>query len=901
MRGASKEKRKRRVVAIVVAVVLVVSIVGAVVYLTNTIDRKLNQSAEQQVVTFTEQAAAGVSDRMFMVQNAIGAFGVQSSDPSQVVQALGDLKERMGFADVAFARTDGTGLNADSHPFNVNDLRQQETALSQERDSYSPTFVNDKGACVRLAQRPLYIDGQLVGALYVQIPLSLFTMPGHLDMFDGRGYFIVFEAASGEVLVPPKEGAKTAIGAGTILYDFLDKASRYTPPDSETSSEGMAEALLAMQAQQGSNLEKLRETVEHGESGLMTASVDGKGSYVCTAAVGGGYWYVCSVVPVENVRAEAEVVTTTFQAVFAIVFVCLVLVGLLVFATYRRRVRERNVAMMSQLYRALSDSVELAVNLYSPSDGIVTPIVAKSANIIGYQLEDFLKNPQLEDEINFSAEGSKLFDRIRSGSLEGIEKGEFSFCSARMGSQRWVSYSVKPLMFDGKSQVLVVLRDSTSEKEIQLSMKDAMDAADAANQAKSEFLSRMSHEIRTPMNAIIGMLQIARANADDLEKMRASLEKIGAASDHLLGLINDVLDLSKIENGKMTLASESFRLSDIVAQAMAVIKPQCEQRAQHVTVETSPDAHAVYVGDFVRMRQVLVNLLTNAVKYTPRDGVIRLETSVSPGSVMGYRRIVFVVSDNGIGMSEDFVGHLFEPFVMEGRSREQGTGLGMSIVKNIVTMMGGSIEVESAVGHGTTFRVAVNLRMAFETERELFEKAANAREETGADGACDECSRAVETCLRTSATSTSFKLDAPIEPLAFERSELEGLRVLLVEDNELNAEIAKELLSEAGLVVEHAGDGDDACALFEASPVGYYDVVLMDVQMPRMNGYDATRGIRAFDRPDAAHVPIIAMSANAFADDVSASLASGMNAHLSKPIEVRRVLATIVKFVRKRE
>ena len=895
MRGASKDKRTRRVVAIVVAVLMVVAIVGAVVYLTNSIDRKLNQSAEQQVVTFTEQAAAGVSDRMFMVQNAIGAFAVQSADPAKIVPALVDLKESIGFADVAFAATDGTGLNADGKPFNVADLAQVETALSQERYSYSGTFANNQGAYVRLAQRPLYIDGKLAGALYVQIPLSLFTMPSHLDMFDGRGYFIVLEASSGEILVAPQYGTKTPVGPGASLYDFLRDASSFEP----SSSFGGAEALLAFQAQQGSRLSELRKTVESGVSGLTTASVDGRGCYVCTAPVGEGYWYVCSIVPVDNVRAEAAVVTTTFQAVFGIVFVCLVLVGLLLFTGYRRRVRERNVAMMSQLYRALSDSVELAVNLYSRSDGKVTPIVAKSASIIGYPLADFLKNPQLENEINLSPAGSKLFDRIRDGAIDGIEKGEFSFCCARTGSQRWVSYSVKPLMFDGKSQLLIVLRDSTSEKEIRLSMKDAMDAADAANQAKSEFLSRMSHEIRTPMNVIIGMLQIAQANVDDLDKMRESFTKIGAASDHLLGLINDVLDLSKIENGKMTLASEPFRLTDIVSQAIAVVKPQCEQRGQHFKVETAPEADGVYVGDFVRMRQVLVNLLTNAVKYTPRDGLVHLETSVSPGAVMGYRRVLFTVSDNGIGMSEDFVGHLFEPFVMEGRSHEQGTGLGMSIVKNIVTMMGGNIEVDSAVGKGTTFRVAVNLRVAFETERELFEQAAEADgEDDDAPAECSECVRAVDACLRSGVSS--FKFASPAEPSAFERSELEGLRVLLVEDNELNAEIAQELLAEAGLVIERASDGDEGCAMFEASPVGYYDVILMDVQMPRMNGYDATRGIRASGRPDAARVPIIAMSANAFAEDVSASLASGMDAHLSKPIEVRRVLATIVQFVRNR-
>lgn len=923
--GKDKRKRKRRITASIAIVAIVAAIVSAVLGLTSFIDKKLNQSAEQQVVTFTEQSASNVTDRMYMSQNAIGAFTVQTTDPALVAPALSSFQEHHGFANATFAGMDGRGVRADGSAFSVDELAQPETALSEGRSSYSATFANEAGARVRLAQTPLYIDGQQVGALYVQVPLSLFSMSRQLDMFDGRGYFMLFEGSTGEVLVPPTGETKTPVFIGTSLYDFLDRASQYSEPASNTDAAVSTEAALQfMQSRSRSDLSTLRDVVANKQTGLLTATVDGKSSYVCVAPVDNGYWYVCNVVPVENVRAEAAVVTTTFEAVFAIIFACLVVVALLVFGAYRRRLREQNVAMLGQLYEALSDSIDMAVNLYSPTDGKVTPIVAKAERIIGYRLDAFLQNERLAATIGLSPEGVALFDRIRKDETKGFEQGEFSFRSKQTGKECWASYSVKRLTFEDKPQLLVVMRDVTADKEIQLSMKDAMDVAEAANAAKSEFLSRMSHEIRTPMNVILGTLQLARSNPDDREKVAETLKKIGDASDHLLGLINDVLDISKIENGKMTLASEPFRLSAVLSHVASAVRVQCEQRAQEFVVTTPPCADAVFVGDARRIKQLLLNLLTNAVKYTPCGGCVRFETTVAKGAAMGYRQVKFTVSDNGIGMSEEFKEHIFEPFSMEGRSREQGTGLGMPIVKNIVTMMGGDIHVRTAVDQGTTFTITVNLRLAFEPERRALaaaERAGDAWEssldvsgrpqkqpqsnftEVAFDGLYGTASRvpALTSMPLPSATKAPLlRPDGPATAPLPTAASLAGARVLLAEDNDLNAEIACELLGESGLVVEWAENGEEACRLFAESEPGYYDVVLMDVQMPVMDGYEATRCIRELPRADAADVPIIAMSANAFAEDVRASLECGMDAHLSKPIDMRRVLREIAIHLQKR-
>ena len=920
MRAGNQAGRGRRLALYIVAALAAVVVLGTSLGLMGYIDQKLKQGAEQQVVTFTQQAASNVTDRIFIVQNAIGAFEVQSADPAAVVPALQGLRDRFGFAEVAFSDKDGRGVLSDGTPFSVEEMAQPETALSQGKDSYSSTFELDDGRRVRLAQRPLYLDGQQIGALYVQIPLSLFSMDEQLDMFDGRDYFMLFQGTTGEILVPPIEDTKTPVNSGMTVYSFLDQAADYErPPDQG----GMAEVMALSFGEDAENLPSLDETVAAGETGLAVGYVDGKDSYVCVAPVGEGSWYVCNVIPVENVRAEASVVLTAFQVVFAVVVLCFVAVIALMFSSYRKRILERNVAMKSHLYKALSDSLDMAVNLYCPVDGTVTPIVAKAVRILGFTMPEIIADPRVADELQLSEQGRTLLDRLREGAVQAPQQGQFSFVHLQTGKVRWIAYSASSLSYEDKQRILVVLRDVTTEKELQLSMKDAMTAAEAANQAKSEFLSRMSHEIRTPMNAIIGMLQIAKLHTDNAERTEESLRKIGAASDHLLNLINDVLDISKIESGKMVLTSEPFRLSVLLERAAAVIGPQCEQKAQAFEV-VMPEEDEVFVGDAVRLRQLLINLLTNSVKYTRPGGHVRLEASIGADSIVAYRCVTFVVADDGIGMTDEFREHLFEPFVMEGRANVQGTGLGMPIVKNIVTMMGGDIHVRTAVDQGTTFTITVNLRLAFEPERRALaaaERAGDAWEssldvsgrpqkqpqsnftEVAFDGLYGTASRvpALTSMPLPSATKAPLlRPDGPATAPLPTAASLAGARVLLAEDNDLNAEIACELLGESGLVVEWAENGEEACRLFAESEPGYYDVVLMDVQMPVMDGYEATRCIRELPRADAADVPIIAMSANSFAEDVRASLECGMDAHLSKPIDMRRVLREIAIHLQKR-
>lgn len=913
MRAGNQPEHGRRVAIYLLAVFIVVVVLGVAIGLIGSIDHKLKQSAEQQAITFTEQTAGNVADRAYIVQQAIGAFEVQSTDPAMVVPALAGMTERFGLAGAAFTGMDGEGLDESGKPFSVSQLTQPETALSRAEESYSNTFQLEDGRHVRMAQRPLYINGQQVGALFVQIPLSLFSMPVDLDMFDGRGYFLLFDSASGEILVKPTDRTDVPVEDGETIYGFLEKSSQ------PTDFEGMPA---------GGGLEALRTAVASGQTGLGVSLIDGKQSYVCVAPVGRGSWSVCNIVPVANVRAEASSVLMAFQAIFVMVVLCFAGVLVITLNAYRKSLTERTVSMKARLFKALSDSLDMAVNLYCPDDKTITPIVAKAARITGYSMPELMSDPSVPDNLQLSDEGRTLLQRLRAGQQNEIAHGTFSFTNQGTGEPRWTSYATTPLCYDGKSQVLVALQDVTTEKELEESMKDAMMAAEAANQAKSEFLSRMSHEMRTPLNAIFGMQQVMRMHPGDVEKVDASLYKIGLASDQLLNLINDVLDIAKIESGKMTLSSEPFRLSHLEEHAIAVIGPQCEQKGQTFEVNAAQDEE-VFVGDFQRLCQMLINLLTNSVKYTDEGGSIRLTVSVRPVSTALYRCVTFVVADTGIGMSDEFKEHLFEPFMMEGRSNAQGTGLGMPIVKNIVAMMGGYIHVDTAMGQGTTFTIAVNLRVALDSERLEFEQAERVKAEEeaaarGEDAAPDEGAGESAAAGDGAAALPSSAPPDEVRRLASHRLPdhrlgmgstgtgtsasaayadeelLCGARILLAEDNDLNAEIACELLGARGLLLERAQNGQEACDMFDRSPIDYYDAVLMDVQMPLLNGYEATRSIRALPRPDATTVPIVAMSANAFAEDERASAESGMNAHLSKPINVGKVISCLAREVRSR-
>jgi signal transduction histidine kinase/CheY-like chemotaxis protein len=612
------------------------------------------------------------------------------------------------------------------------------------------------------------------------------------------------------------------------------------------------------------------------------------------------------------------------------------------------------------------------------------------------------KNIELYINNEVLDEDKGLFEKISTiekvkENLGNTEKISFTYRVPREGAIKYFQcILLKPSKH--RNEFVIAFKDVDDEVHNQLAvqktLQDAYDAAKAANNAKTDFLANMSHDIRTPMNAIIGMTAIAATHIDDKERVQDCLKKITTASKHLLSLINEVLDMSKIESGAIELEEDNFNLSDLIDNLLTMVRPQIDAHGHELSVNIKNVQHENVIGDSLRIQQLFVNLMSNSIKYTPDGGNIKLSITekITENQKVGCFEAVF--EDNGIGMSEEFTDKLFEPFSRardERVGKVQGTGLGMAISRNIVNMMGGSIDVKSHIDEGTKITVTMFLKLQ-DVEEEHYEDFADLPvlvaddDEASMESACamlDELGMKSKGVLSgaeavrlvtdrheknddffavildwkmpgmdgmetTRAIRKAVGDDVPIiiisaydwsdieqearmaganefiskplfksrlthlfakltgkeeevvntEPLKeLEKLDCTGYRVLLVEDNELNAEIATDILGMTGIAIDLATDGSEAVDMVRDRGNVSYDLILMDIQMPKMNGYDATRAIRNLGDDYCRTVPIIAMTANAFAEDVHAALSAGMNAHIAKPLDLKMLIQVIDRWV----
>ena len=445
---------------------------------------------------------------------------------------------------------------------------------------------------------------------------------------------------------------------------------------------------------------------------------------------------------------------------------------------------------------------------------------------------------------------------------------EYEFMSGdKKGIFREAVILTKDLQTDeiwGLTYVVNVTNERQETHRIEQALRDSFFQAQRANSAKTLFMSQMSHDIRTPLNSILGMAQIAQDHIDDKERLVDCMNKIEYSGRHLLEIINNVLDLSAIESGKAVIANDDFDLNRFIDDTLKVIKPLAEKKDQAFITDIRP-MHSAVNGDPAKLRQLLTNILGNAVKYTPEGGEIRFSAEELEPDRHDVARYMFTVQDNGIGMTEEFLTKLFDPFVRADDKRTtkvEGTGLGMTIALNIARMMNGNIAVRSNIGEGSTFEITVCLKRGEAHGSDIFSELS------------------MEEPKKEKLSDYDFG----------------GKRVLIAEDLEFNAEIAAEFLSQAGLVTERASNGAEAVKMFSAAPAGYYSLVFMDIQMPELDGLAAARKIRALAKNDAESVPIVAMTANAFADDVRSAKEAGMNGHIAKPLETARLLAELKKW-----
>ena len=612
-------------------------------------------------------------------------------------------------------------------------------------------------------------------------------------------------------------------------------------------------------------LNKMSGDWSNGVSGLKQCGIGGVSHCILYQPVGYQDFILLSVVPQSVVSAGFLSVQQTTMNVLGIIFLLIgaaVISFILIRGQNQSRKSITELRYRERMFDVLSNSVDDIFIMLDAANYGVDYISPNVERLIGIPVDEVRKDIRVLEKCAVNGSVIVPAGDLKEIPLNGYINLECEYMHQSTGERRWYRMTVYHMNIRDVRKYIFVLSDRTQEKNMNEQLQNALNAARSANEAKSNFLSNMSHDIRTPMNAIVGFSVLLENEADNPEKVREYSRKITASSHHLLSLINDVLDMSKIESGKTSLNVDKFSLKEIIEELCIILLPQAKAKNQEFNVRVDGVTPEYLMGDKLRLNQILINLLSNAIKYTPENGRIDFMITELPHAGDQYVKLRFVVRDNGIGMSREFLGRIFAPFSREVSSvtnKIQGTGLGMAITKNLVDLMGGIINVKSKPGNGSSFTVELSFALPDSEENDA-----------------------------GSGENTEKVYDASV---------MKDKLFLIAEDNELNSEILTEMLAAEGVKCDLAVNGAEAVEKFKNSPAGHYDMILMDVQMPVMNGYEATRQIRACDHPDAADIPIAAMTANTFAEDVNAAMESGMNGHLAKPIDMEAVKSLVYKLL----
>ncbi len=627
----------------------------------------------------------------------------------------------------------------------------------------------------------------------------------------------------------------------------------------------------------GYSFEKLKNDWENGQDGYAVYSTESAGAtYLYYKAIPDTDWFITSLMRENNinkvVKSGSEDLLNSSIIMLIVVSVSLIIFFLYIIISVQKIRKNQNDIEQMKIVGALSNNY---------SDIFLTdPLHDKSSTMKEHgnlhtewnskfrsyndSWSRYIEKYVIEEDRKMVLHNIKadiITDKLKNSD-------EFTFNYRISNNDELHHVQVKFVRLPGEKDRLItgfryIDVQVKAEEARHKVLQDALDAAQHANRAKTVFLNNMSHDIRTPMNAVIGYTTLAQANTDDKEKVSDYLSKIQISSTHLLSLINDVLDMSRIESGQLNIVEKKVHLPDVVKDLCSIIQADVDSKQLEFHAETVDMVNEDVICDSLRLNQILLNILSNAIKFTKQGGKISFKVIQTSGAPIGFAGYEFRIKDNGIGMSEDFRKHIFEAFTREQTSTVsgiQGTGLGMSITKSIVDIMGGKILVESQPGHGSEFIVELNFRINSEEQSPIKE-----------DAPC-------------SVNDKSMMQDNP---------DFSGKKLLVVEDNELNQEIAVEILHGLGFETDIAEDGAAAVEKVRTAADGEYDLILMDIQMPRMDGYEATRRIHALDDPKKASIPIIAMTANAFEEDKQAAFNAGMNGHIAKPIDLSKLKKTL--------
>ena len=831
---------KKRILAVLAALLLGIGIWTSFVVFTDFMEHTIYEESTAHLTEIYHQANQTLYNKVSLnwgVMRMWTPYLESAQSDADVCSFLAQAKGEYHFTDFFFVSRDGSYVALDGERGYLDLGRTLSQLILEQKPIVANSVVPDKPE------------------------IMVFAVPTEKGSYQGFDYEAIAVTYNNRDLVDSLK-ISAFEGHGSTFAVLPD--GRVVLDSSSADMRGVHNILAMLKNSAGFTAEQvdaLQDSFAAGESGNLEFSINGVSYYMVYGSASFQNWTILGIAPKSVVNANMNRLQYTTMAVMSGTTGMLAVAALLlVVQNNRQKLRKKDQQLLAreELFSNLSrnvDDVFLMIDTETSKVEYVSPNVQRILGLSPEAVQEdlYVLYPAGDDS------GASRLENLMQMEQGVQQEWEREFVNQETGEPRYIHVTGFINDVQGARKCIVDLSDRTGEHQTTLAVEAALEVAEKASKAKTDFLSNMSHDIRTPMNAIIGITTLMKNELHQPEKLAEHLGKLETSGRLLLGIINDILDMSRIESGKTTLNIEKTNLPQQVSQLDSIIRQQASQRRQTFTVENHVQ-HENVLADPNRLNQVLMNILSNAVKYTPQGGHIRLDVE-ELSHTEHYAKYRFVVQDDGIGMSAVYQKTLFDPFTREeksGTNRVQGTGLGMAITKSIVDLMGGTIHVESAPGKGSRFEVV--LELPIDAEADKVQTASALPEE-----------------------------DEAVSPLS-------GMSFLCAEDNAINAEILEMLLETKGASCTICSNGQEIVDAFASVKPGEYDMILMDVQMPVMDGLEATRRIRNGENPLGRIIPILAMTANAFLEDMQKSKEAGMDEHLSKPVDIAALEQTVKRF-----
>ncbi len=956
-------KKCKLIIVILAAFMVLASAVGYFTFVSSMVYEE-STSHLKEIYTQSNKAFNGIVSEKWKSLNDWMPYLEKANSDEEMLQYICDRQEQWGFTDFYFITHGGDYITSNGKKGYIS-LRDQLFDLMENR-------------------KPIVVSAAFPGSP----ELIFFAAPAFKGEYGGFEFEAVGISYNNSDMA---ESLKVSAFEGCSESYVIDSTGRVIIDCSVETNKAFFNLLswLEKETNMGTaEIKSLSKKINNGEFGVTRFVKSGEGYYLVYQPTDLIDWTVVGIVPTAVVNASMNrLQAITIPAIIALSVFIFAIVIFFIVSENRKNLAAKDTEILyrEELFGILTGNSEDIYFMVDDGDYKVTYVSPNIEKALGLCEEDIRANIRLVDELAASPDTVRIIDKFSEIGLGEQKQFEREYIHSKTGECLWFLVTVYHAEINGEKKYVVILSDRTRERRMNQTLSHALQVAKSANEAKSNFLANMSHDIRTPMNAIVGFSMLLRKNTENPDKVKEYTEKIISSGHHLLSLINDVLDMSKIESGKTSLNPTEFRLAELIEEIHTIVLPQMKMKKLNFEMRSRGRLPEYIVGDRMRINQILLNLLSNAIKYTPEHGSIILTTE-GRQKTASLAQIRFTVEDNGYGMSPEFLKIVFDPFAREDNEKIngiQGTGLGMAITKNMVELMGGSITVHSNPGQGSIFTIDLELQtVAGEPDKEFWKErgitrilvaddmedvCVDVRELMAETGVEVDCAIGGKEAVRMASAAaeiheeyhiiildwkmpdmdgveaarrirekvgdmvpvmvlTSYDFDdieeeareagitaflnKPFFVSSFRREvekscmpvqkpdnmdspdenmEFAGMRILAAEDNESNAEILTELLKIEGIECEIAENGKEAVDMFNASKPGYYDMIFMDIAMPVMDGYEAAGYIRSSVHPDGAAIPIVAMTAYVFEDDVRRAFEAGMDAHTAKPIDIENV------------